>query len=260
MNKSLLFLAALCISLSAFCAEEERYFLLLGSYQPFGLRHKAKKDGPFTHTYATYVKVEGEIKDGNFIDPRITDQTTVSWGPCDGVVEVRLFPKRYIKSGCNSSLESALDKGTERGLRKGFWGPFAINQELFEMAKQKVSTLRSYDAWLKNPSTPSSLEYSAVDFTEREKDYSAVSCHHMVADVVKSRKGLLNTGSTYGFSAAAQIVPWYREWISPARGPHGLLTYPWVWQLLEKEILAEKAKRNPGTPVTPYRVEFFYSP
>jgi hypothetical protein len=237
---------------SSFCfsAPEEKYFLLLGSYQSFYKNNGVKKEGPKTHTFATYIKTEKGV---------IVDQTTVSWLPCNGVVEIKFLPKRWIQQGCNLSLEKTLDDATTRNLRIGFWGPYLIQKELFDMAKQKVSGLRNYDDWLKNPNSPSSYEYSAVDFTEREKDGIAENCHHMVADVVAEKKGLLSTGNAYGFSAAIQILPWYREWLILS-SDQSHRNFPEIWQLLEKEILNQKEKRNPGQRFPHYRVEFFSYP
>jgi len=111
-------------------ASESYYLLVFGSQsEPKLLR--------YTHTWATFVKVES---DGPDLDRSLLTVHTISWLPRS--LEVRTFAPR-AEPGVNLTLEDTLATVYGNGEHVTLWGPFVLAPELYERSLRVYQILNS---------------------------------------------------------------------------------------------------------------------
>jgi len=157
-----------------------------------------------SHTFATFVKARGKHESEE--DFRIEEAHTISWMPSTlDVVILRLRPE----AGANLDLQATLRWADSVGARVYAWGPYQIQEELYERALAQEARLNS-----------GAVQYKAVD--DRFRPGPASNCIHAVSDIAGD-DGLLHVGRQWGQAASGVVVEHFRRWlIDPER------SHPWV--------------------------------
>jgi hypothetical protein len=155
-----------------------------------------------SHTFATFVKTSRKI--GPEEDERLEAVHTISWMPRSlDIVIVRPRPEE----GTNLDLPETLRWAESLGARVYVWGPYQIEEELYERARRQESILNS-----------GSVLFKAID--ERFRPGPASNCIHAVSDIDMDN-GILHVGRQWGTGASRAVVEHLRRWIiAPER------TYP----------------------------------
>jgi hypothetical protein len=152
------------------------------------------------HTFATFVRAGA---------PELECQT-ISWLPEDLNIKIlRLWPQ----PGRNLSLEETVALAKARDDRLLLWGPYRIEQELYERAKRQVERLNI-----------GHVQYKAIDLGFRPD--IAANCFHAVSDI-DADFGLLRTGTAFGPAASALVAGHLRRWIIEPNDVH-----PWLIERL----------------------------
>lgn len=154
------------------------------------------------HTFATFVRVRLDI-DG----PQTVDQATISWLPAAGKVKLL----KRAEKGRNYTLEESFAL-VKPGHRVAQWGPFEIQEELFDRAKKQAALLSS-----------GAILYKAVDPFARPAGY-AINCEHAVCDIgLKPGEVIVRTGTAHGHHGSYLVSMHLRSWmIEPG------VTHDWV--------------------------------
>lgn len=140
-----------------------------------------------SHTFATFVKCNGRRQ--------VIENVTISWLSADHIVNpLNTRPQR----GDNLTLHETLEWGVKNGVDVGMWGPFVIDEELYERAKERVAYLESGKA-----------KYLILDRNWRKQQYAAFHCVHAVSDI----GGRLDTQMKRGESASEAVVRHLAPWI-----------------------------------------------
>ena len=112
------------------------------------------------------------------------------------------------------------------GARVSMWGPFAIEEELYDRALAQKARLESR-----------AIQYKAVD--EKFRPEEASNCIHAVSDIDRDQ-GLLHVGRNWGEPASQLVVNHLKRWIINPRQTHqwvrdqiGLQDYPLTVRALE---------------------------
>jgi hypothetical protein len=164
------------------------------------------------HTFATFVRVRLEV-DG----PQTVDQATISWLPAAG--KVKLFKR--AEKGRNYTLEESFAL-VKPGHRVAQWGPFEIQEELFDRAKKQAALLSS-----------GAILYKAVDPFTRPAGY-AINCEHAVCDIgLRPGKAIERTGTAHGHHGSYLVATHLRSWmIEPG------VSHDWVSRTLKLDQYA----------------------
>jgi hypothetical protein len=174
---------------------EHRCFMLVFASQ--GIRYLPQ----CVHTFATFVRA-GDA-------PELECQT-ISWLPEDLNIKIlRLWPQ----PGRNLSLDETVTLAKAKDARLLLWGPYRIDQELYERAKRQVERLNV-----------GHVQYKAIDLGFRPD--TATNCFHAVSDI-DADFGLLRTGTAFGPAASALVAAHLRRWIIEPNGVH-----PWLIERL----------------------------
>jgi len=164
------------------------------------------------HTFATFVRVHLEGA-----GPEVVDQATISWLPAAG--KVKLFKR--AERGRNYTLEESFAL-VKPGHRVAQWGPFEIQEELFDRAKKQAAFLSS-----------GGVLYKAVDPFSRPAGV-AVNCEHAVCDIgLRSGESILRTGTAHGLHGSYLCAMHLRSWmIEPG------VSHDWVGRSLKLDQYA----------------------
>ncbi|MHC5542541.1 hypothetical protein ACYOEI_30315 [Singulisphaera rosea] len=125
-------------------AETNYYLMIFGSQsRPKQLR--------YTHTWATFIKAEGEG-----VDPssRALEFQTISWLPAS--LDVRTWSP-FPEQGVNLDLYGTLDAVLKDGEHVTMWGPFIVARPIYERSLKVAQILDSGAAKYRAISTPSNL-------------------------------------------------------------------------------------------------------
>jgi hypothetical protein len=194
------------ITLSFACSAsaQEKYYVLVFAAQ--GEPAPPRR----AHTFATFVKTSDHGGDagGDGADAEL-EIHTISWLPATMNIVPRLTPER----GRNFALPATLEWSRRQRFRISVWGPFEINQQLFDYARQKIQRLDS-----------GAFTYRMIDTSQR--NVSTSNCIHAVADVVPGPP--LSFGTAYGDSASLRAARHFRPWI---RNPEQ--THDWLYARLK---------------------------
>lgn len=144
------------------------------------------------HTFATFVRVRLEV-DG----PQTVDQATISWLPAAGKVKLL----KRAEKGRNYTLEESFAL-VKPGHRVAQWGPFEIQEELFDRAKKQAALLSS-----------GAILYKAVDPFTRTVGY-AINCEHAVCDIgIRPGESIVRTGTAHGHHGSYLVATHLRGWM-----------------------------------------------
>src|SRR5438132_670822 len=129
------------------------------------------------HSFATFVRVRLEAT-----GPEIVDRATISWLPAAG--KVRLFKR--AERGRNYTLEETFAL-VKPGHTVAQWGPFEIQEDLFERAKKQAAFLSS-----------GGVLYKAMDPFSRPAGM-AINCEHAICDIgLRTGESIVRTGTAHG--------------------------------------------------------------
>jgi hypothetical protein len=164
------------------------------------------------HTFATFARVN---LDG--ADPEVVDQATISWLPASG--RVKLFKR--AERGRNYTLEESFAL-LQPQHRVAQWGPFEIQEALFDRAKKQEAFLNS-----------GGVLYKAVDPFSRPAGV-AVNCEHAVCDIgLRTGESILRTGTAHGHHGSYLCAMHLRSWmIEPG------VSHDWVARSLKLDQYA----------------------
>jgi len=179
----------------------EYYYMIVFSAQ------SGSNEPRLSHTFATFVKATGT---GDSAKDYRAESHTISWMPRSlNIVVLRARPE----PGTNLDLASSLRWAESVNCRVSMWGPYQIDQELYDRAIKQEDSLRS-----------GRVLYKAID--ARFRGGIASNCIHAVSDL-DIDNGLLHAGQGRGDAASYQVVQHLRRWIiAPGQ------THPWVaWRL-----------------------------
>ena len=193
---------------------KESYYILVFASQAGGNQAR------LSHTFATFVKATGEHR---VPEKDKIESHTISWFPRSlDIVVVRWWPEE----GRNLGLRATLEWAESVGARVSMWGPFAIEEELYDRALAQKARLESR-----------SIQYKAVD--EKFRPEEASNCIHAVSDIDRDQ-GLLHVGRNWGEPASQLVVNHLKRWIINPRQTHqwvrdqiGLQDYPLTVRALE---------------------------
>jgi hypothetical protein len=144
------------------------------------------------HSFATFVRVRLEAK-----GPKIVDQATISWLPAAGKVKL----VKRAERGRNYTLEESFAM-VKPGHKLAQWGPFEIQEELFDRAKKQSAFLSS-----------GGVLYKAVDPFSRPKGV-AVNCEHAICDIgLKPGESIVRTGTAHGHHGSYLVAMHLRIWM-----------------------------------------------
>ncbi len=191
---------------SAARAEELYYMVVFAAQRSFNRPQH-------THTFATFVKATGE---GPTLDSYQIENHTISWTAAR--LQLHLYRWRP-EQGVNLDLQASLQLALRNRERLCKWGPYQIQQELYERAVQQVARLES-----------GAVQYKLLD--RRFRPHRAICCIHAVSDIHPENR-ILDSGRARGESASALVVRHLRPWILAPDETHdwvserlGLSAYP----------------------------------
>jgi hypothetical protein len=152
------------------------------------------------HSFAHFVQVRQEL-----IGPEVVDQATISWLPAQGTV--KLFKR--AERGINHSLKESLEN-VKPGHAIAQWGPFEIQEELFDRAKKQAAFLSS-----------GGILYKAMDPFSRPAGV-AINCEHAISDIgLRPEESLVRTGTAHGHHGSYLVATHLRSWmIEPGVAHH----------------------------------------
>jgi hypothetical protein len=180
----------------------ECYFLIV-----FGAQ-RVPNDPRYSHSFAAFIRATCE---GPCADNYILEHHTISWLP--ETMEIRLLRLRPER-GHNFDLTTTLDTLLAMGDRVSMWGPYQIDQELYDRAMDQIGRLES-----------GAVEYKAVDGLHQTSRVS--NCIHAVAGVLDDQRRLRVASPGFGQSASYHIARRFEPWmIEPEQ------THPWLARLL----------------------------
>ncbi|MGO8899242.1 MAG: hypothetical protein ACLQU5_12985 [Isosphaeraceae bacterium] len=126
----------------------------------------------------------------------------------------------HPEPGENRTTHEALSLVHRHGLRITRWGPYEIDQRLFERAQRQIDLLEGRVHGRR-------VLYKAFDLGYREGPWAlAVNCIHAVSDIDREHTPL-RTWASYGDEAARKIVLHLRRWIQEP-----VVENPGNWELI----------------------------
>jgi hypothetical protein len=164
------------------------------------------------HSFATFVRVRLEVT-----GPKVVDQATISWLPAAGKVKLLKRAER----GRNYTLEESFAL-VKPGHRVAQWGPFEIQEKLFDRAKKQAAFLSS-----------GGVLYKAVDPFSRPAGV-AVNCEHAISDIgLSPGESIVRTGTAHGHHGSYLVATHLRKWmIEPG------VSHDWVGRSLKLDKYA----------------------
>jgi len=185
---------------------QDKYYAIIFGEQDGGNRFCE------AHTFGTFVRVRLDAG-----GPEVVDQATISWLPAAG--KVKLFKR--AERGRNYTLEESFAL-VKPGHSLAQWGPFEIQEELFDRAKKQAAFLSS-----------GGVLYKAVDPFTRPAGI-AVNCEHAVCDIgLRPGEPIVRTGTAHGHNGSYQVAIHLRSWmIEPG------VSHDWVGRTLKLDQYA----------------------
>ncbi|HLN30209.1 MAG TPA: hypothetical protein VK395_20870 [Gemmataceae bacterium] len=192
-----------CLCSADFAAGEDSYFLLVFSWQ------RGETHLRCTHTLATFVKV---TNGNSAADPCQFEAHTISWLPVKMEVHPwRLFPQK----GHNFDLEESLHYAVSHNDRISLWGPFQIQEELYNLGLKQIEQLER-----------GSVRYKLIDSGYFVS--AACNCIHAVTDLDPPHRRLRLASPGWGEGASNAATLKLKRWLIDPCTIH-----PWVADLLE---------------------------
>ena len=181
-------------------AAQTRYYAIVFAYQNATARPQK------THTWATFVKLQ--LADEPGARP-VVEQHTISWLPADFARTMRLG--WFTKCGKNHSLQETLGFAARQCLPVCHWGPYEIDECLYNRALSQIAFLNS-----------GCVAYKLLEPLRRRRAYThqagALHCTHAVTDLA----GFVVTGTTRGYEAGRVVAGLFSDHIR-RRAPDWLL-------------------------------------
>jgi len=151
-----------------------------------------------SHVFAAFVKTTA----GGEMNDRPVEAQCISWLPETLKVEpLHVTPE----AGRNLSLAETIQWAKDMNARITMWGPFRIDQELYDMAIEQVERLNA-----------KSVDYVMLDVFRAGR--RATNCIHAVCDLDTTQK-TLGTGILYGEPASERILRHFERYIIPSSEP-----------------------------------------
>jgi hypothetical protein len=144
-----------------------------------------------THTFATFMKDTGDSA-----KEYRTEVHTIRWMPKSLTIAIL---GANPEPGTNLDLQSSLRWAESRNCRVSMWGPYKIDNQLYDRAVKQESRLRS-----------GRVLYKAIDL--RFRPGVASNCIHAVSDL-DTDKGLLDSGLRRGDDASRLVVQHLSRWM-----------------------------------------------
>ena len=155
----------------------------------------------YSHTFATFVSVTGR---GENEDHEI-EIHTLSWLPKSlNIVILRA----QTEPGINLDLQASLDWAASVQARVTAWGPYRIQEELYQAARNQIDRLNG-----------GGIAYKAFKLLDRSE---ATNCIYALADIEQGR-GLLSAGTAHGEAASQMVVRHFQRRII-----HPEQTHDWM--------------------------------
>lgn len=200
-------------------ADEFYYVALFGS-------QREPNDPNYSHTFATFVRASGDGPHATEYD--VEDCFTISWLPANTRVRTRaLLPE----PGHDFTLEETLNIVLGDGERVSMWGPYQIDERLYNGALRRYSQLNG-----------GQVRYKAVDSGYPINRVS--NCIHAVSAASgASRPRILSP--SFGQTASWIVLQKFRRDIIDRDETH-----EWVYSYLGLEnypIIRRDFERNPRT-------------
>jgi hypothetical protein len=177
-------------------AEEFHYLMVFGS-------QRVPPRPKYAHTFATFVRATGT---GPCAENYSLEVHTISWVPRTLDIRVgALLPE----CGVNLDLDATLRWALATDQRVSLWGPYQIDQDLYERALAQISLLES-----------GRVRYKALDFGYRTASVS--NCIHAVSSLAQGYRphaATLFFGEAASYLVLCRLAPWV---IDCSR------THPWV--------------------------------
>jgi hypothetical protein len=189
-------------------ASEYYYAMIFGS-------QSSPKQLRYTHTWATFVKAEGE---GTNANRYVLTVQTISWLP--KTLDVKVW-SRQPEEGVNLSLEDTLQAMYANRENVTMWGPFVVRKEVYDRALRVIDIMNSGRA-----------QYRAISTAQ---DLLISDCIHAVAAVDpvfgRDHYPLIRIGKPASRFMARQVMMWSvfdqaaydNAWLIPRLG---LCRYP----------------------------------
>jgi hypothetical protein len=202
-------LSAILLFCLSGAARADDYFVTV-----FGAESDPKRP-KFSHSWATFVRLGGS-------GPEIV---TISWMPCT----LELHPNRpYAEPGVNLDLHKSFQVTLANCEEVMAWGPYRIDCELFNRAKEHACRLESGE-----------IRYKTIDFTRNPMRVS--NCIHALTVFNPENRRLRIGRTNFGHVASYYVTDGYAAWIPCPRQPEcwvadllGLGQYPIKWRTLEQ--------------------------
>lgn len=180
----------------------DAYFIVMLSYQ------RTLNLPRYTHSFASYIHAcwPEPGSPGGKVN---LDIQTISWLPCTTVLRpTALFPE----TGHNFRLDETLDIAQRNDARVSLWGPYQIEPELFERARDRVAELES-----------GQVRYKMNDTGRRSA--RVCNCIHAIS-AIDSGGRLRVLSPDWGEEASFTILQRQRRWIIDTQTTHDWLIYP----------------------------------
>ena len=207
---------ALLLLAGAAPADEFYYVAVFGS-------QATPTDPNYSHSFATFVRARGDGPCPTSFD--VEDCFTISWLPANLKVRTRaLLPE----CGHNFGLRETLDHVLSEGQRVSMWGPYRIDQELYENAVVQVRLLES-----------GHVRYKAIDSGHPTDRVS--NCIHAIASPADGYRVRV-LSPWFGETASWAVLQRYRPFIYDTDQ-----TYEWVFDYLGLQAypINRRDYRNP---------------
>jgi hypothetical protein len=182
-------------------AEEFYYVAMFGS-------QTTPTDPNHSHSFATFVRAHGDGPCPTAFD--VEDCFTISWLPANMIVRVHaLLPE----CGHNFELHETLRYVLSEGERVSMWGPYRIDQELYDNAVRQAQLLQS-----------GQVRYKAIDSGYPTDKVS--NCIHAIASPAGGYRVRV-LSPWFGETASWAVLQRYRPFIYDTDQ-----TYDWVYEYL----------------------------
>lgn len=158
----------------------------------------------YSHTFATFVRA---TERGASTEAYPNEVHTLSWSPKSlNIVILRARPE----PGVNLDLQASLDWAASVQARVTAWGPYRIQEELYQAARNQIDRLNS-----------GTVAYKAFKLLDRS---DATNCIYALADIEQGR-GLLAAGTAHGEAASAMVLRHFQHRIIDLPQTHDWVKY-----------------------------------
>jgi hypothetical protein len=177
-----------------------------------------------SHCFATFARVEEAREAGPVVELHHINWFSLRGhrtGATHALFEDDGTPTRP-EPGENRTTREALLLASRHGLRISRWGPFEIEQELYNRALRQIDLLEGRVPGRR-------VLYKSCDIGCREpRGIVALNCVHAVSDVDRE-SGPLRTWTKFGEQAARLVVQHLGRWIKEPARDHPE-AWKWIWR------------------------------